>query len=144
MIPTTPTGSRVTVASTSFAVLRRDFLADRPEVTTYARFRATAERHGRQWRQWPVRMRDGIIGFTDVDPMADLYHRYVQWIAHEQLGDLAARLRRRGQALALDLPLGCHPDGYDVWITPPNLAIALSVVWVLAMIVIAPALIAAG
>ena len=105
----------------------RDFLADRPEVTTYARFRATAERHGRQWRQWPVRMRDGIIGFTDVDPMADLYHRYVQWIAHEQLGDLAARLRRRGQALALDLPLGCHPDGYDVWIAPQRFVAGMSV-----------------
>ena len=105
----------------------RDFLADHPEVTTYARFRATAERHGRQWRQWPVRMRDGIIGFTDVDPLADLYHRYVQWIAHEQLGDLAARLRRRGQSLALDLPLGCHPDGYDVWVAPQRFVAGLSV-----------------
>jgi alpha-1,4-glucan:alpha-1,4-glucan 6-glycosyltransferase/4-alpha-glucanotransferase len=105
----------------------RDFLADHPEVTTYARFRATAERHGRQWRQWPVRMRDGIIGFTDVDPVADHYHRYVQWIAHEQLGDLAARLHRRGQSLALDLPLGCHPDGYDVWIAPQRFAAGMSV-----------------
>src|SRR5690606_27044500 len=31
------------------------------------------------------------------------------------LGELSAGLRARGQRLYLDLPLGVHPAGYDVW-----------------------------
>ena len=72
-------------------------------------------------------MREGVIGFTDVDPVADLYHRYVQWIAAEQLDELAVKLHRRGQVLALDLPLGCHRDGYDVWAAPEHYAVDVSV-----------------
>jgi 4-alpha-glucanotransferase len=34
---------------------------------------------------------------------------------HTQLTDLSADLRSRGQCLYLDLPIGCHADGYDVW-----------------------------
>ena len=36
-----------------------------------------------------------VIGFTDIDPNADTYHRYVQWIVHEQLPELPSRLERR-------------------------------------------------
>ncbi len=96
----------------------RNYLADQPEVAKYARFRAAGERYGTDWRAWPAGMRDGVIGFTDVDPAADEYHRYVQWIAGEQVAELSVSLRRRGQVLALDLPLGCHPDGFDVWVAP--------------------------
>ena len=96
----------------------RNFVADRPEVAKYARFRAAGERMGADWHAWPAHMRDGVIGFTDIDPTADSYHRYVQWIAHEQLAELRTRLDRRGQVLALDLPLGSHPFGYDVWCAP--------------------------
>jgi alpha-1,4-glucan:alpha-1,4-glucan 6-glycosyltransferase/4-alpha-glucanotransferase len=109
-----------TERSTAF----RNFVADHPEVAKYARFRAAGERLGTNWRAWPARMRDGVIGFTDIDPTADSYHRYVQWIAHEQLGDLARKLERRGQVLALDLPLGCHPSGYDIWASPHTYATA--------------------
>ena len=105
----------------------RNFLAENPEVAKYARFRAIGERYGTDWREWPARMREGVIGFTDVDPVADLYHRYVQWIAAEQLDELAVKLHRRGQVLALDLPLGCHRDGYDVWAAPEHYAVDVSV-----------------
>jgi len=96
----------------------RNFVAEHPEVAKYARFRAAGERMGADWHTWPARMRDGVIGFTDIDPNADTYHRYVQWVVHEQLTELASRLERRGQVLALDLPLGTHPWGYDVWCAP--------------------------
>jgi len=93
----------------------REFLIEHPEVTEYARFRAAGERFGTNWRTWPSRLRRGTIGFTDIDPQAEAYHRYCQWVAHEQMAALAHTMRDRGQVLALDLPLGSHPDGYDVW-----------------------------
>ena len=42
------------------------------------------------------------------------YHLYVQWIIQEQL-DIAFKKALNGQLLYLDLPLGLHPDSYDVW-----------------------------
>ncbi|HEX6230299.1 MAG TPA: 4-alpha-glucanotransferase [Actinomycetota bacterium] len=92
---------------------RRDafeaFGRQRPRLEDYARFRAAGERWGVDWRRWPGPPRDGRLDGSEVDPDAVGYHRYVQWAAEEQLGSLA-----RG-ALYLDLPLGVHPDGYDVW-----------------------------
>jgi 4-alpha-glucanotransferase len=35
-----------------------------------------------------------------------------------QLSGMSERLRDRGQYLYLDLPIGCHPDGYDIWDQP--------------------------
>lgn len=75
----------------------------------YARFRAAGARHGRDWRRWGARLPD------DVDPAEVRFHRYVQWRTDVALAELAARVRPRGQVLALDLPLGSHPDGFDVW-----------------------------
>jgi 4-alpha-glucanotransferase len=36
-------------------------------------------------------------------------------LAHEQLSELAERSRAGGVRLYLDMPLGVHPDSYDVW-----------------------------
>jgi alpha-1,4-glucan:alpha-1,4-glucan 6-glycosyltransferase len=113
-----PLAAALSRAPAERSIAFRNFVAEHPEVAKYARFRAAGERLGADWRTWPTRMRDGVIGFTDIDPIADGYHRYVQWIAHEQMGELAARLAARGQVLALDLPLGTHPWGYDVWCAP--------------------------
>jgi alpha-1,4-glucan:alpha-1,4-glucan 6-glycosyltransferase/4-alpha-glucanotransferase len=99
------------------ADLRR-FLADSPLVARYAAFRAAGERFGRDWRRWPAGARAGVIRWTDVDPAADRYHRYAQFLVAEQLTALATRLRSRGRTLALDLPVGAHPDGFDVWSSP--------------------------
>jgi 4-alpha-glucanotransferase len=41
------------------------------------------------------------------------YHRFAQWLTHEQLERTALRLRRRGVVLAFDLPIGSHPSGFD-------------------------------
>jgi 4-alpha-glucanotransferase len=46
------------------------------------------------------------------------YHLTAQWLATEQLHTLGHTLRSRGQYLYLDLPIGCHPDGFDIWDQP--------------------------
>jgi 4-alpha-glucanotransferase len=91
------------------------FLAARPEAEDYARFRAAGERLRAPWRQWPAPLRDGTIRDGDFAEADRRYHLYVQWLAEEQLGALAARAREAGPGLYLDLPLGVHGDGYDVW-----------------------------
>lgn len=90
------------------------WVADRPEVAAYARFRAATERHG-PWPAWPQRWRDGDLAGVDVDAAVEARHRFGQWAADQQLGGLAGRLAERGQLLYLDLPIGAHPDGFDTW-----------------------------
>lgn len=90
------------------------FLAREPEMRRYATFRSQADDYGRNWRAWP----DDIT----IDPDRVAYHETVQWIMQTQLADLAEDLERRGQLLYLDLPIGCHPDGFDVWDTPATFA----------------------
>ena len=150
----------------------RSFLARRPRLGQYARFRAAAHRLGAPWSEWPARMRDGRLRPSDVDPADVRYHEYVQFAMDQQLGELAAATRggewasgrgedRRGSQLALpegptarraargkgrvshspppplppsadagrgderppaglylDIPLGVHRNGYDVWANP--------------------------
>jgi 4-alpha-glucanotransferase len=86
------------------------YAAANPEVTKYAAFRATCDRYGQNWRAWP----EGAAGYPDrID-----YYLTTQWLAAEQLRQLGERLSSRGQFLYLDLPIGCHPDGYDIWEQP--------------------------
>ncbi|MEO0325255.1 MAG: 4-alpha-glucanotransferase, partial [Myxococcota bacterium] len=66
------------------------FLEAAPNVVAYAAHRAAAHAA-------PERAR------------VALRHRYGQWLARAQLSELAAR-----RPLHLDLPLGVHPDAYDV------------------------------
>jgi alpha-1,4-glucan:alpha-1,4-glucan 6-glycosyltransferase/4-alpha-glucanotransferase len=91
------------------------FVAERPAVVDYARFRAVGDRHGIDWHKWPSRLRDGSIEAADVDASAVEQYCFSQWIAHRQLGRVAARCEERGQVLSLDLPLGAHALGYDNW-----------------------------
>lgn len=88
------------------------FLREQPHIEEYARFRAAHERLQLPWQQWPQPQRDGELSDADCDRQAMLYHQYVQWIATEQLEQVAAT---SGEGLYLDLPLGVRPDGFDVW-----------------------------
>jgi alpha-1,4-glucan:alpha-1,4-glucan 6-glycosyltransferase/4-alpha-glucanotransferase len=97
------------------AAALRDFVHRRPEVVEFARFRAAGERFGTEWRHWPASARGGLVRWNDVDPVSERYYIYAQWIADEQMSELAERFAQRGQTLALDLPVGAHPCGYDVW-----------------------------
>lgn len=87
--------------------------AAHPDAEQYARFRATVERYRAGWPAWPERIRDGSL--DEADPQAVRYHLYVQWVAEQQVRELADRGRRDGLGLYLDLPVGVHPDGYDTW-----------------------------
>jgi 4-alpha-glucanotransferase len=83
------------------------------ELGRYARFRAMVEQRGIA----------GVVPASDappadLDPTIVARHRYAQHAAEVQLTSLAGSYRRRGQLLALDLPLGAHPDGFDVWADP--------------------------
>ncbi|MBI4329095.1 MAG: 4-alpha-glucanotransferase [Chloroflexi bacterium] len=96
------------------AALER-FAGDSPLVEDYARFRATMEHQQAPWPRWPLPARNGDLRSGDYTDDAYRYHLYVQWQAHQQMEEVASAARRRGQRLYLDLPLGVHPDGYDVW-----------------------------
>ena len=93
----------------------RAFRRLRPDVDDYARFRATWEKRGESWWVWPDRMREGELREGDYDESAYRYHVYAQARMHERLAQLAAATRDNGAGLYIDLPLGVHPDGYDVW-----------------------------
>lgn len=86
------------------------FLRREPEMARYARFRAVADDHGRNWRAWHSN--------PTPDPVRVAYHETVQWLMDSQLRRLSSDLEARGQYLYMDLPIGCHPDGFDIWDTP--------------------------
>ena len=96
----------------------REFLALYPDAVPYARFRATCERQGRGWPAWPERQRAGELHHHDYDDNVVHYHLYAQFALHQQLEVLAQRSRVERSALYLDLPLGVHPDSFDVWSRP--------------------------
>ncbi len=84
------------------------FLAGRPEIEAYARFRAATETLG-PWPTWPG-VRPGRVPARSAPEDRVRYHRYAQWVAETQLAGAAAR-----GGLYLDLPVGVHPWGFDPW-----------------------------
>ena len=102
------------------------FLSSRPEIDDYAGFRATCERRGASWHTWQGPEKEGELSEDMLKSPIASYHRYVQWIMHEQLTDLSERARRDGEGLYLDLPVGIHPDGYDAWREREAFALAAS------------------
>jgi 4-alpha-glucanotransferase len=93
----------------------QEFVDTHPAVEDYAVFRAIGERYRSTWPTWPTTLRDGVVTASDYDPRTRDYHLYVQWVAHQQLKTVAAHSAAAGVKLYLDLPLGVHPDSYDVW-----------------------------
>ena len=105
----------------------------RPETGEYARFRAAVERLGPP-SAWPPEVGldayPGTLPAAGKDPDAFRYHLYVQWAMERQMGELAALGTTSGEgrlpALYLDLPLGAHREGFDVWRRPDTFALGLS------------------
>jgi 4-alpha-glucanotransferase len=91
------------------------FLRECPQVEDYAKFRAACDQTKLPWQQWPQRMRVGNLQVGDYSESAKNYHLYVQWLAQEQIALLTKKCRARGVQFYLDLPLGVHPAGYDLW-----------------------------
>ncbi len=91
------------------------FTKSRPDVEDYARFRAATELHRKPWSEWPQAQKSGRLSEADFKVEARDFYVYTQWIAHEQLKAATAQAEAAGVGLYLDLPVGVHPDGYDVW-----------------------------
>ncbi len=91
------------------------FIEDNPLVEGYARFRAACEKLDVPWQSWPQSSREGALGQDDYDEKSRRYHLYVQWLAHQQMADVSEKAKAKDLHLYLDLPVGVHPDGYDVW-----------------------------
>lgn len=94
-----------------FLVWRR---AQGPPLEDHARFRALADRHGPDWRRWPLRLRS-VTSPAVERAAADAGHAvdfwaWVQWLLDRQLA-------AANQALPLlaDLPVGVDPGGADAW-----------------------------
>lgn len=81
------------------------FGAAHPDIGAYARFRAGRE--------------------ADGDPTVEQSHLLAQFLADRQLG--AIRDDPEAASLALDLPIGSHPHGYEVWADPSMFAPTMSV-----------------
>ncbi|WP_112219109.1 1,4-alpha-glucan branching protein GlgB [Legionella quinlivanii] len=91
------------------------FIEAHPEIKVYALFRAYMECTGEEWRNWPQRQRDGLLTEEDVPSDRYHYHLAAQWQLHQQLRVLKKKINQRGQYLYLDLPIGAHRNGFDVW-----------------------------
>jgi 4-alpha-glucanotransferase len=91
------------------------FVEAQPAAEDYACFRAAGEHLRTPWPDWPQPLRDGVLAAGDYSEDAKHYHLYVQWLVHEQLQTLSEKARQHGPGLYLDLPLGVHLYGYDVW-----------------------------
>jgi 4-alpha-glucanotransferase len=81
----------------------------------YSRFMATVDREQTTWQAWPDRQLNGLIMDGDFDSDDAHYHLYVQWLAEEQIAAVAGEKGGGGSGLYLDLPLGVHAGGFDVW-----------------------------
>ena len=95
------------------ALLR--FIKTNPVVEDYACFRAARERHGPSWRAWPRPLSNGVVGEGDYGEETKRYYLYTQWLIQEQMERLLKTAQSGNVTLYLDLPLGIHPEGYDVW-----------------------------
>lgn len=100
--------------------------ADRPDVASYARFRAATQRHG-PWPTWPTSWQQGDLTDAELDHGVERRHLLAQWAMDQQLGELAGTLQERRQLLYLDLPIGAHPDGFDTWHHRSSFATGVSV-----------------
>ena len=87
----------------------------------FARWCAIAEVHGPDWRAWPAELQD-----PDAEEVQDFaedraervdFHRWLQWLAAEQLDEAQASARRHGMALGImhDLAVGVDAGGVDTW-----------------------------
>lgn len=93
-----------------------DFQRDSPLAMEYATFRAKHDLTGKSWHGWPSDPRlVAIEGNPDFQRLAR--NRLIwQFWAEEQVSQLALRARKTGgPGLYLDLPLGVHGDGFDVF-----------------------------
>ena len=96
----------------------RTWATRHPVAQEYAAFRAIGERLERPWPAWPAAMPPAEIRVGAADRDAIRYHLYAQWAAARQIAALEKDAGARGVGLYLDVPVGVHPDAFDVWRHP--------------------------
>ncbi|MEA2695767.1 MAG: 4-alpha-glucanotransferase, partial [Myxococcales bacterium] len=95
-------------------------------LTQFATYAALAEKHGRDWRRWPVGLRrpDGadVAGFVTQQARRVRFHAWVQWRIDQQLAAASREI-----AVVHDLPIGLDVAGADAWCWQDLLASGVSV-----------------
>ncbi|MFC7986851.1 4-alpha-glucanotransferase [Streptomyces sp. NPDC057336] len=87
----------------------------------FATYRALAERHGADWRQWPAPLRDsrGAAVERAGRELRDEveFHRWLAWVTDEQMQATQREARNAGMSVGIvhDLAVGAHPGGADTW-----------------------------
>jgi 4-alpha-glucanotransferase len=106
------------------------FCRERGEVLEqFARYEAlsaklVSEGYGCGWHGWPDAYRspagEAVLSFAQDNSRSVLFHKWLQWVADGQLGDVQRRARAAGMriGLYLDLAVGVAPDGADTWAAP--------------------------
>src|SRR5487761_1127674 len=126
------------VATLKLAALERQFgerplraevearLSAQPRLGDFALFCALAERHGKDWREWPrplARRAPAAIRAAAAELDARVrFHAWVQIELARQLDDACAAL-----PLIRDLAIGVHPGGADAWIWQELIATGVTV-----------------
>lgn len=93
-------------------------IKNRPELETYAQFRAANDKYTTSWHTWPEKARAGKLGRNDFSRETANFYLYAQAAAQSQMNEILDLCRRRGLRFYLDLPLGVNPDSYDAWRYP--------------------------
>ncbi|MBI4220513.1 MAG: 4-alpha-glucanotransferase, partial [Chloroflexi bacterium] len=91
------------------------FLGRNPVVGDYAAFRATCDRRGVPWPDWPDRQKGGRLRPRDYERTTFEMYAFLQRAASEQLASVGRRKAAGGAGLYLDLPIGVRSDGFDAW-----------------------------
>ncbi|MGD9619507.1 MAG: 4-alpha-glucanotransferase [Mycolicibacterium sp.] len=98
----------------------------------FATWCALAERHGANWHRWPEELRhprsEAVAGFVDEHASAVDFHRWLQWLADDQLSAAQAHAVQAGMELGImhDLAVGVDPDGADAWAMQDVLALGVA------------------
>jgi 4-alpha-glucanotransferase len=87
------------------------FTHDRPDVSDFARFLAE-------------RSTSSAAGMSADKDLQIRSHELAQYLADKELRQIASS---DGAGLALDLPIGCHPQGYERWAAPEVFADQMSI-----------------
>ncbi len=95
------------------------------ELGLWASWCALAEQHGADWREWPPAHRSP----QQLTGRAAEFHKWLQWLADEQLAAAQAAATGAGMAHGIihDLAVGVHPAGADAWAHQDLLVSGISV-----------------
>jgi 4-alpha-glucanotransferase len=95
-------------------------------LTDFATYAALAERHGKDWRQWPAGYRrpDGadVVAFRGEAAARIRFHAWTQWLIDSELARASREI-----AIVHDLPIGLDVAGADAWCWQDMLARDVSV-----------------